>query len=136
LRWPPPCWPLPWRFSWRSPRVFETLILAAIAELLLCAAPEGDALVDEDLFYEGALLLHPLRYAVSAFHAGRLGEVDRLLACVDLALTCGDGLVQNAVCVSFVEHVGFDPLETTEFVARWPAVLLAERERQPIREAE
>jgi hypothetical protein len=110
-------------------------------ELLLCAAPEGDALVDEDLFCEGALLLHPLmsdllRYVVSTFHADRLGEVDRLLACVDLALTCGDGLVQNAVCVSFVEHVGFDPLETTEFVARWPAVLLAERERQPIREAE
>jgi hypothetical protein len=70
-----------------------------------------------------------LRYAVAAFHAGDHEVVQRLLAFVDRALADGDDPVADTVAVSFVEDVGHGEGETPDFIATWPAGLLAERNR-------
>lgn len=83
---------------------------------------------------EGELLLHLLmsdllRFTVSAFQANDRAAASKILDLVDRALREGDEYVQNAVAVSFVEHAGFGPGETEEFLAIWPQGLKDERQR-------
>jgi hypothetical protein len=59
-----------------------------------------------------------------ATRSARVGP--RLLALVERALIEGDSDVENAVCLSFVEHVGVYNGETEDFIASWPAGLLTE----------
>ncbi|HEX4058153.1 MAG TPA: hypothetical protein VHX87_07560 [Galbitalea sp.] len=47
-------------------------------------------------------------------------------------MTYGDEDVQNAVAVSFVEHLGVIPLETPAFIAQLPQPLLDELQRQKV----
>jgi hypothetical protein len=102
---------------------------------LLESVPESAKVVDEHFDANDELLLHLLvadllRLSVRLFHTGKLDELRRLLAFVDHCLEDGDAYVENAIQVSFVEHVGALPEETPEFLATWPAGLLAERDRQ------
>lgn len=96
-----------------------------------------DGPFDEALHGEtpNVLLLHMLlgdvlAFAVDTWHSDRRDVTASVLGVVDDALRDGDEYVENAVCVSFVEHVGALPGETPDFIASWPAGLLAERERQ------
>ena len=98
---------------------------------LLASVPEIGSEVREHVDDYGELLLHLLmadllRAAVRLFHAGELEVEQRLLRFIDLALRLGDAAVENAVPVSFVEHVGAFPEETPEFLASWPAGLRAQ----------
>jgi hypothetical protein len=102
---------------------------------LLESVPESAKVVDEHFDANDELLLHLLvadlvRLSVRLFHTGKLDELRRLLAFVDHCLEDGDAYVENAIQVSFVEHVGALPEETPEFLATWPTGLLAERDRQ------
>jgi hypothetical protein len=105
-------------------------------ELLSTAVPEVAPIVDEHLSdNDGDLLIHLLmsdlrRFATSAFGSGDVATSAKVLHFVGSALDNGDESVQNAVAVSFVEHVGAWPGETPEFIASWPASLLKERDRQ------
>ncbi|MCU1417068.1 MAG: vanillate demethylase subunit, partial [Schumannella sp.] len=105
-------------------------------ELLLAAVPEVGPVVDEHLAdQDGELLMHLLmpdllRFATSAFGAGNLAMSAKLLNFVGTAFENADARVDNAIAVSFVEHVGGSPGETPEFIATWPRSLLNERDRQ------
>ena len=107
---------------------------------LLVRVPEACDVVEEHLDdMERVVLLHLLmadllRFAVANFHASRTDVTVRLLLHIDHALTEGDEYVRNAVDVSFVEHVGGSPGETSEVTASWPAGLLAERDQQLARQ--
>jgi hypothetical protein len=104
--------------------------------LLLAAVPEVGHIVDEHLAdQDGELLMHLLmpdllRFATNAFGAGNLATSARLLNFVGSAFENADARVDNAIAVSFVEHVGASPGETPEFIATWPRSLLKERDRQ------
>ena len=118
-----------------------------VVQLLLRVPETADVVAEHLEFVDGpfdevphagdaanVLLLHllmgdVLAFAVETWHDGRRDVTARVLAVVDDALRDGDEYVVNAVCVSFVEHVGADPGETPEFIASWPAGLLAQRER-------
>lgn len=84
---------------------------------------------------EGELLLHLLtadlrRLAITWFEEGQTECLDRLLGVVDTALREGDGEVQNAMAVSFVEDTGWWDPEMAPFVAVWPEGLRAEAQHQ------
>jgi hypothetical protein len=103
--------------------------------ILLERVPEANDVVDDHFEAFGELLLHLLvadllRSATGFYHSGQLEELQRLLAFMDDCLDKGDAYVENAIQVSFIENVGGYPEETPEFVASWPAGLLAERDRQ------
>jgi hypothetical protein len=113
----------------------EVLGWGEFVEQLEAEVPEAQAEVREHFEFYGELLLHLLmadllRLAVRLFHAEEVEAEQRLLNFIDLALRRGDEAVENAVQVSFVEHVGAFPEETPEFIASWPVGLLAERDRQ------
>jgi hypothetical protein len=102
---------------------------------LLDAVPDAQATVDEHLRDNDGLLLHLLmadllRLAVSAYQGNDPETSQRLLALLDRALREGDEAVENAVCVSFVEHVGAGAGESDEFIASWPEGLREEVNRQ------
>jgi hypothetical protein len=112
----------------------ESLDGSAFVALLAKDAPELHATISEHYADNDELLLHllladVLRYAAAAFKRDR-DVVRRILDAVDLGLRTGDEYVQNAVAVSFVEHVGAYPDQTRAFIASWPAALAAERQRQ------
>lgn len=113
-----------------------TVTHATFVDQLLAAVPEIEPVVSEHLEdQDGELLLHLLmsdllRFAVHASRAGEGDVLPRLLAVVDRSLREGDNSVENAVALSFVAHVGYGAGETAEFIASWPAGLLAERDRQ------
>lgn len=104
-------------------------------ERLVDEVPQTAGLVTEHLEdNDGELLLHLLmgdllRFAVSAFQANDTLTASKVLGLVDQALRDGDEYVQNAVAVSFVEHSGFGPGESEEFLAVWPQGLKEERQR-------
>lgn len=108
----------------------------ALMLALLTDVPElGDLIAGHLDDYDGDVLPHlllpdVLRFSVAQFHAKNLEVMSRCLDVVDRALRDGDEAVANAVAVSFVEHVGFGPGETPEFLALWPRGLLEEKARQ------
>ena len=109
----------------------EVLAHGDFVQDLLVSVPEVEPEVREHFEDNDELLLHLLmadllRAAVRFFHAGEFEVEQRLLKFIDLALLQGDAAVQNAVQVSFVEHVGARPEETPEFLASWPTGLKAE----------
>jgi hypothetical protein len=111
----------------RSVTVTSEEFVAALA----ASVPETSSLVAEHLDDNDGLLLHLLladllRLAVGSWHNGDTELSSRLLSSIDWALHEGDEYVQNAVCVSFVEHVGAGEGETPEFIASWPEALTAE----------
>jgi hypothetical protein len=103
---------------------------------VVSTVPEAAPVVDENFRdYDGELLLHLLvadlrRFAIAAFDAGDFGTSRRLLTVVDQALADGDEALDNAICVSFVEDVGWWDPAMQPFIASWPAGLTAEVERQ------
>jgi membrane protein required for beta-lactamase induction len=108
---------------------------ASFAQELLKAVPEARPVVDEHLRDYDELLLHLLmadllRLAVASYGVGEGDVTQRLLAFVDRALRDGDDLVENAVCVSFVENVGAFPGESEAFISSWPDGLSQELARQ------
>lgn len=108
---------------------------ATFAQDLLAAVPIAQATVDEHLRDNDELLLHLLmadllRLTVSAHQRNDHDTVQSLLAFVDRALREGDEDVENAVCVSFIEHIGAGAGESEEFIASWPAGLRDEAARQ------
>jgi hypothetical protein len=109
---------------------------ASFVEQLLAEVPEAGEVVSEHLSDQhGELLLHHLmadllRFTVHAFHTRQSDVALRTLGFVDRALREGDEAVENAVAVSFIEHVGVGEGETPEFLAVWPRGLLAEKARQ------
>lgn len=114
---------------------------ATFIQDLLEAVPEARATVDEHLHDYDELLLHLLmadllRLAVTAFQRADQEVTHRLLAFVDDALREGDEHVENAVVVSFVEHIGAGAGESEGFIASWPAGLLDEVNRQRAKSAE
>ena len=97
--------------------------------------PDTRELVAEHLAYYDELLLHLLMFEllefdIECFGDGRDGVARDLLRFVDRALADGDPDVVNAVAVSFVEDVEGIPGVTPQFLATWPAGLLAEKARQ------
>ena len=105
------------------------------AHELVAAVPVAQVTVDEHLRDNDELLLHLLmadllRLAVDAYRANDNDTSQRLLAFVERALREGDEAVENAVCVSFVEHVGAGAGESEEFIASWPDGLRDEVNRQ------
>jgi hypothetical protein len=81
------------------------------------------------------LLLHLLvadlrRFAIAAFDAGDFGSSRRLLTVVDQALADADEAVDKAICVLFVEDVGWWDPAMQPFIATWPAGLTADLERR------
>ena len=103
---------------------------------LLAAVPEIGPVVHEHLAdNDGKVLLHllvadVLRFSVGAFASGDRDGAARVLTFMSAAFENADDKVDNAIAVSFVEDVGSFPDETPEFIASWPAPLLAERDRQ------
>jgi hypothetical protein len=93
----------------------DVLTQGKFVEELLMSVPEVEPEVREHLDdYDGELLLHLLmadllRAAVRFFQAGEFEVEQRLVEFIDLALRQGDARVENAVQVSFVEHVGAFP---------------------------
>ncbi|WP_411699050.1 hypothetical protein [Conyzicola sp.] len=123
-------------FEGRATPSIDRITYVNFVECLLAAVPETACVIeDEDPYFEGDLLLHPLmsalrRFATQSFHGQHRDVLDRLLAFVDSALTSGNYAVNNAVCVSFIEHAGDDTRETSEFIGQWPKSMLEERDRQ------
>jgi hypothetical protein len=93
-------------------------------------------LVDEHLTeWDGELLLHllmsdVLRVVVESFAAGEFELTADVLRVVERGLLRGDEYVNNAISVSFVEHFGAGPGETSELLASWPPALREELHRQ------
>lgn len=117
--------------------MIESQVTASnFVERLLAAVPEIGPVVDEHLAdYDGELLLHlllpdVLRFSTAAFGSGDRVTAARVLALVSAVFEKCDGYVNNAIAVSFVEHVGAFAEETPEFIASWPKPLLDERDRQ------
>jgi hypothetical protein len=112
----------------------------SFVEQLLAEVPEAEEVVSEHLSDNGELLIHLLmadllRFTVQAFHTGQSDVVMRTLDFMDKALLEGDEAVENAVAVSFVEHVehvelGLGEGEAPAFLAMWPRGLLAEKATQ------
>lgn len=105
-------------------------------ERLVAAVPEMQDVVSEHLSdnYE-ELLLHLLvadlrRAATSAWGADDFELCARLLEFMSSAFETADDDVDNAIAVSFVEHIGAWPEETPDFIASWPEPLLVELDRQ------
>jgi hypothetical protein len=98
--------------------------------------PEVETTIDEHLAeYEGELLLHLLlgdllRVAIGWFAGGRNDELARLLLVLERGVNDGDGYVENAVAVSFVEDTGWWDDSMRGFVASWPKGLVNEAKRQ------
>jgi hypothetical protein len=112
-------------------RITETTFLPRLFERV----PESRDVYNEHLDGYGEFLLHLfmadlLRFAVSLFQAQEREILRRLLSFIEDCLVDGDVAINNAVAVSFVENVGAEPGETSEFIATWPRGLLAERDRQ------
>jgi hypothetical protein len=76
------------------------------------------------------LLPELLRMATELYASGQTETLARLQNPVAEGMTHGDEDVQNAVAVSFVEHLGAFPLETPAFIAQLPQPLLDELQRQ------
>jgi hypothetical protein len=104
---------------------------------LLEAVPEARPTVEEHLHDNDELLLHLLMADLLRLAVGTSGRDERdltkrLLAFVDRALREGDDAVENAVRVSFIEHVGAGEGESEAFIASWPSGLQEEMERQRV----
>lgn len=103
--------------------------------LMLDRVPEARDVYREHIEDYDEVLLHLLvadllRLCVKMFHSAQIEPLNRLLAVAETGLQDGDAYVNNAVAVSFVEHIGAGAGESEEFIALWPAALIAERDRQ------
>ncbi|QSB24657.1 DUF7674 family protein [Curtobacterium sp. 24E2] len=106
------------------------------ADAVIAHVPAARSLVEENWDDEDdELLLHPFMYdlfvlAKSAYAAGDQATATWILRIVDDGLVLGDGHVQNAVALSFVEHYGAGPDETKAFLSTWPRGLRDELAEQ------
>jgi hypothetical protein len=113
----------------------QEITRATFLEELTQAVPDVTPLVAEHLADHDELLAHLLmpdllRFATAAFAEGRHEVSARLMCFIDECLLRGDDYIENAVAVSFVEHFGAWPGETSVFLETWPDGLRAELRRQ------
>jgi hypothetical protein len=97
--------------------------------------PEAAELVRDQLGFMEVPHLHLLlpellRMATELYASGQTETLARLQNLVAEGMAHGDEDVENAVAVSFVEHLGAFLLETPAFIAQLPQPLLGELRRQ------